>query len=123
MTIARRPSSRTSQRSDPGPLSCSTFGRRTSSGGNGRGPIVPASRAGAARAAAILLISCHLRGDDSIDGNKHQRTLSDVAEGSNSIGRTINSQTHFFFFLYMLSLLFRLCFVFNNLLFFGSFGK
>ncbi|KAF7995569.1 hypothetical protein HCN44_006676 [Aphidius gifuensis] len=49
MTIAGRSSSRTSQRSDPGPLSCSTFGRRTSSGNSGRGPLVPASRAGSRR--------------------------------------------------------------------------
>lgn len=115
MTIAGRSSSRTSQRSDPGPLSCSTFGRRTSSGNSGRGPLVPASRAGAARAAAILLISCHLRGADTKDGNKHRRTLSDVAEGSsNGLGRTIitffSDAEIFISFLivfYQLALLFR----------------
>ncbi|XP_024941243.1 uncharacterized protein LOC107268219 isoform X2 [Cephus cinctus] len=72
-----RPSSRTSQRSN-GALTCA-FTRRPSSGGS-RGPLVPASRAGAARAAAILLISCHLQATKG--GNKHRRTLSDVAEGS-----------------------------------------
>ncbi|KAG8040983.1 hypothetical protein G9C98_001971 [Cotesia typhae] len=78
LTLSGRPSSRSSQRSDSTPLSCGTF-RRPSSGGS-RGPLVPASRAGAARAAAILLISCHLQATK--DGNKHRRTLSDVAEGS-----------------------------------------
>ncbi|KAG7190335.1 hypothetical protein KM043_006450 [Ampulex compressa] len=74
-----RPSSRSSQRSSGGgPLTCA-FTRRPSSGGS-RGPLVPASRAGAARAAAILLISCHLQATKG--GNKHRRTLSDVAEGS-----------------------------------------
>ncbi|XP_014603065.1 PREDICTED: uncharacterized protein LOC106786332 isoform X1 [Polistes canadensis] len=74
-----RPSSRSSQRSGGGgSLSCA-FTRRPSSGGS-RGPLVPASRAGAARAAAILLISCHLQATKG--GNKHRRTLSDVAEGS-----------------------------------------
>lgn len=34
-----------------------------------RGVIVPASRAGAARAAAILLISCHLTPDQTQQGN------------------------------------------------------
>lgn len=82
-----RPSSRSSQRSESGgPLSCAAFGRRPSSGGS-RGPLVPASRAGAARAAAILLISCHLQAATK-DGNKHRRTLSDVAEGSSDgLGR------------------------------------
>ncbi|XP_043287107.1 uncharacterized protein [Venturia canescens] len=76
-----RPLSRSSQRSEnEGPLSCAGFGRRPSSAGS-RGPLVPASRAGAARAAAILLISCHLQAATK-DGNKHRRTLSDVAEGS-----------------------------------------
>ncbi|XP_012063428.1 PREDICTED: uncharacterized protein LOC105626744 [Atta cephalotes] len=79
LTLHGRPSSRSSQRSsNAGPLSCA-FTRRPSSGGS-RGPLVPASRAGAARAAAILLISCHLQATK--DGNKHRRTLSDVAEGS-----------------------------------------
>lgn len=79
LTLHGRPSSRSSQRSSSaGPLSCA-FTRRPSSGGS-RGPLVPASRAGAARAAAILLISCHLQATK--DGNKHRRTLSDVAEGS-----------------------------------------
>ncbi|XP_057331690.1 uncharacterized protein LOC130671663 isoform X1 [Microplitis mediator] len=78
LTLSGRPSSRSSQRSDGDPLNCSTF-RRPSSGGS-RGPLVPASRAGAARAAAILLISCHLQATK--DGTKHRRTLSDVAEGS-----------------------------------------
>lgn len=79
LTLHGRPSSRSSQRSgSAGPLSCA-FTRRPSSGGS-RGPLVPASRAGAARAAAILLISCHLQATK--DGNKHRRTLSDVAEGS-----------------------------------------
>ncbi|XP_076241385.1 uncharacterized protein LOC143183626 isoform X2 [Calliopsis andreniformis] len=74
-----RPSSRSSQRSSTaGPLTYA-FTRRPSSGGS-RGPLVPASRAGAARAAAILLISCHLQATKG--GNKHRRTLSDVAEGS-----------------------------------------
>ncbi|KAK9295952.1 hypothetical protein QLX08_009916 [Tetragonisca angustula] len=74
-----RPSSRSSQRSSTaGPLTYA-FSRRPSSGGS-RGPLVPASRAGAARAAAILLISCHLQATKG--GNKHRRTLSDVAEGS-----------------------------------------
>ena len=78
-----RPSSRSSQRSG-GPLTCA-FSRRPSSGGS-RGPLVPASRAGAARAAAILLISCHLQATKG--GNKHRRTLSDVAEGSSDgLGR------------------------------------
>ena len=79
LTLHGRPSSRSSQRSsNAGPLSCA-FTRRPSSGGS-RGPLVPTSRAGAARAAAILLISCHLQATK--DGNKHRRTLSDVAEGS-----------------------------------------
>ncbi|XP_024875259.1 uncharacterized protein LOC112456755 isoform X1 [Temnothorax curvispinosus] len=80
LTLHGRPSSRSSQRSNSaGPLNCA-FTRRPSSGGS-RGPLVPASRAGAARAAAILLISCHLQATK--DGNnKHRRTLSDVAEGS-----------------------------------------
>lgn len=80
-----RPSSRSSERSgSAGPLNCA-FTRRPSSGGS-RGPLVPASRAGAARAAAILLISCHLQATK--DGNKHRRTLSDVAEGSSDgLGR------------------------------------
>ncbi|XP_011700478.1 PREDICTED: uncharacterized protein LOC105457487 [Wasmannia auropunctata] len=79
LTLHGRPGSRSSQRSgSAGPLSCA-FTRRPSSGGS-RGPLVPASRAGAARAAAILLISCHLQATK--DGNKHRRTLSDVAEGS-----------------------------------------
>ncbi|XP_012228288.1 uncharacterized protein [Linepithema humile] len=79
MTLHGRPSSRSSERSgSAGPLSCA-FTRRPSSGGS-RGPLVPASRAGAARAAAILLISCHLQATKG--GNKHRRTLSDVAEGS-----------------------------------------
>ncbi|XP_076376787.1 uncharacterized protein LOC143259242 isoform X1 [Megalopta genalis] len=75
-----RPSSRSSERSSPGggPLTYG-YNRRPSSGGS-RGPLVPASRAGAARAAAILLISCHLQATKG--GNKHRRTLSDVAEGS-----------------------------------------
>ena len=82
-----RPSSRSSQRSESGgPLSCAAFSRRPSSGGS-RGPLVPASRAGAARAAAILLISCHLQAATK-GGNKHRRTLSDVAEGSSDgLGR------------------------------------
>ncbi|XP_033213708.1 uncharacterized protein LOC117170779 [Belonocnema kinseyi] len=71
-----RPSSRSSQRSSGGTLN---FTRRPSSAGS-RGPLVPASRAGAARAAAILLISCHRQSIKG--GNKHQRALSDVAEGS-----------------------------------------
>ncbi|XP_036142003.1 uncharacterized protein LOC105838618 isoform X2 [Monomorium pharaonis] len=80
LTLHGRPSSRSSQRSSSaGPLSCA-FTRRPSSGGS-RGPLVPASRAGAARAAAILLISCHLQATKD-EGNKHRRTLSDVAEGS-----------------------------------------
>lgn len=85
MTLHGRPSSRSSQRSsNAGPLSCA-FTRRPSSGGS-RGPLVPASRAGAARAAAILLISCHLQATKG--GNKHRRTLSDVAEGSSDgLGR------------------------------------
>ncbi|XP_029160610.1 uncharacterized protein LOC114932527 isoform X3 [Nylanderia fulva] len=79
LTLHGRPSSRSSQRSNSaGPLSCA-FTRRPSSGGS-RGPLVPASRAGAARAAAILLISCHLQATKG--NNKHRRTLSDVAEGS-----------------------------------------
>lgn len=80
-----RPSSRSSQRSSTaGPLTYA-FTRRPSSGGS-RGPLVPASRAGAARAAAILLISCHLQATKG--GNKHRRTLSDVAEGSSDgLGR------------------------------------
>ncbi|KYN05449.1 PREDICTED: uncharacterized protein LOC108771656 [Cyphomyrmex costatus] len=79
LALHGRPSSRSSQRSDSaGPLSCA-FTRRPSSGGS-RGPLVPASKAGAARAAAILLISCHLQTTN--DGNKHRRTLSDVAEGT-----------------------------------------
>lgn len=61
------------------------FTRRPSSAGS-RGPLVPASRAGAARAAAILLISCHRQSIKG--GNKHQRALSDVAEGSSDgLGR------------------------------------
>lgn len=85
LTLHGRPSSRSSQRSNSaGPLSCA-FTRRPSSGGS-RGPLVPASRAGAARAAAILLISCHLQATK--DNNKHRRTLSDVAEGSSDgLGR------------------------------------
>lgn len=84
LTLSGRPSSRSSQRSDGDPLNCSTF-RRPSSGGS-RGPLVPTSRAGAARAAAILLISCHLQATK--DGTKHRRTLSDVAEGStDGLGR------------------------------------
>ncbi|KAL6263169.1 hypothetical protein P5V15_005971 [Pogonomyrmex californicus] len=79
LTLHGRPSSRSSQRSSSaGPLNCA-FTRRPSSGGS-RGPLVPASRAGAARAAAILLISCHLQATKN--DNKHRRTLSDVAEGS-----------------------------------------
>ncbi|CAL1685996.1 unnamed protein product [Lasius platythorax] len=79
LTLHGRPSSRSSQRSNSaGPLSCA-FTRRPSSG-DSRGPLVPASRAGAARAAAILLISCHLQATKG--NNKHRRTLSDVAEGS-----------------------------------------
>ncbi|XP_076678395.1 uncharacterized protein LOC143374280 isoform X2 [Andrena cerasifolii] len=74
-----RPSSRSSQRSSTGGPLTYAFTRRPSSGGS-RGPLVPASRAGAARAAAILLISCHLQATKG--GNKHRRTLSDVAEGS-----------------------------------------
>ncbi|XP_054016455.1 uncharacterized protein LOC128896887 isoform X4 [Hylaeus anthracinus] len=74
-----RPSSRASQRSSTGGPLTYAFTRRPSSGGS-RGPLVPASRAGAARAAAILLISCHLQATKG--GNKHRRTLSDVAEGS-----------------------------------------
>ncbi|XP_071866643.1 uncharacterized protein isoform X1 [Bombus fervidus] len=74
-----RPSSRSSQRSSTGGPLTYAFSRRPSSGGS-RGPLVPASRAGAARAAAILLISCHLQATKG--GNKHRRTLSDVAEGS-----------------------------------------
>ncbi|XP_046740684.1 uncharacterized protein LOC124408064 isoform X1 [Diprion similis] len=77
-----RPSSRSSQRS--GSALASAFSRRPSSGGS-RGPLVPASRAGAARAAAILLISCHLQATTKgggNGGNRHRRTLSDVAEGS-----------------------------------------
>ncbi|XP_023289286.1 uncharacterized protein LOC105701122, partial [Orussus abietinus] len=72
-----RPSSRSSERS-AGPLTCA-LSRRPSVAGS-RGPLVPASRAGAARAAAILLISCHLQATKA--GNRHRRTLSDVAEGS-----------------------------------------
>ncbi|XP_015116570.1 uncharacterized protein LOC107040826 isoform X1 [Diachasma alloeum] len=83
LTLSGRPSSRSSQRSGDGPLSCGAFTRRPSSGGS-RGPLVPASRAGAARAAAILLISCHLQA--AAKGKKHRRTLSDVAEGSNGLG-------------------------------------
>ncbi|XP_050452538.1 uncharacterized protein LOC126852103 isoform X1 [Cataglyphis hispanica] len=81
LTLHGRPSSRSSQRSNSagGPLSCA-FTRRPSSAGSSRGPLVPASRAGAARAAAILLISCHLQATKG--NNKHRRTLSDVAEGS-----------------------------------------
>ncbi|XP_048507417.1 uncharacterized protein LOC105683652 isoform X1 [Athalia rosae] len=77
-----RPSSRSSQRS--GSALASAFSRRPSSGGS-RGPLVPTSRAGAARAAAILLISCHLQATTKgggNGGNRHRRTLSDVAEGS-----------------------------------------
>uniref|UniRef100_V9IA08 EB domain-containing protein n=1 Tax=Apis cerana TaxID=7461 RepID=V9IA08_APICE len=74
-----RPSSRSSQRSSTGGPLTYAFSRRPSSGGS-RGPLVPSSRAGAARAAAILLISCHLQATKG--GNKHRRTLSDVAEGS-----------------------------------------
>lgn len=84
-----RPSSRSSQRSGSG--LASAFSRRPSSGGS-RGPLVPASRAGAARAAAILLISCHLQAttkNGGNGGNRHRRTLSDVAEGSSDgLGRT-----------------------------------
>ncbi|XP_011313065.1 uncharacterized protein [Fopius arisanus] len=83
LTLSGRPSSRSSQRSSDGPLTCGAFTRRPSSGGS-RGPLVPASRAGAARAAAILLISCHLQA--AAKGKKHRRTLSDVAEGSNGLG-------------------------------------
>ncbi|XP_043461782.1 uncharacterized protein LOC122498216 [Leptopilina heterotoma] len=72
-----RPSSQSSQRSSGGTLN---FTRRPSSAGS-RGPLVPASRAGAARAAAILLISCH-RPTTKGGNNKHRRALSDVAEGS-----------------------------------------
>ncbi|CAG2053858.1 unnamed protein product [Timema podura] len=53
-----RPSSRASSQRSVGTFT-SGFSRRPSSGGS-RGVLVPASRAGAARAAAILLISCHL---------------------------------------------------------------
>ncbi|XP_033610548.1 uncharacterized protein LOC111872356 isoform X3 [Cryptotermes secundus] len=53
-----RPSSRASSQRSVGTIA-SGFSRRPSSGGS-RGVLVPASRAGAARAAAILLISCHL---------------------------------------------------------------
>ncbi|XP_076650888.1 uncharacterized protein LOC143357991 isoform X1 [Halictus rubicundus] len=75
-----RPSSRSSERSSTGggPLTYA-YTRRPSSSCS-RGPLVPASRAGAARAAAILLMSCHLQATKG--GNKHRRTLSDVAEGS-----------------------------------------
>ena len=80
-----RPSSRSSQRSSTGGPLTYAFSRRPSSGGS-RGPLVPSSRAGAARAAAILLISCHLQATKG--GNKHRRTLSDVAEGSSDgLGR------------------------------------
>ncbi|XP_031825823.1 uncharacterized protein LOC116424043 isoform X2 [Nomia melanderi] len=74
-----RPSSRSSQRSSTGGPLTYAFTRRPSSGGS-RGPPVPVSRTGAARAAAILLISYHLQATEG--GNKHRRTLSDVAEGS-----------------------------------------
>ncbi|KAK0156872.1 hypothetical protein PV328_012181 [Microctonus aethiopoides] len=71
------------QRSEGGTINCGTFGRRPSSIAS-HGAIVPASRAGAARAAAILLISCHLQAEakGGNAGNKHRRALSDVAEGS-----------------------------------------
>ena len=83
-----RPSSRSSQRSSGGTLTCA-FTRRPSSAGS-RGPLVPASRAGAARAAAILLISCHRQSIKG--GNKHRRALSDVAEGStDGLGRRTRS--------------------------------
>ncbi|XP_015116573.1 uncharacterized protein LOC107040826 isoform X3 [Diachasma alloeum] len=48
LTLSGRPSSRSSQRSGDGPLSCGAFTRRPSSGGS-RGPLVPASRAGSRR--------------------------------------------------------------------------
>ncbi|XP_011313064.1 uncharacterized protein [Fopius arisanus] len=48
LTLSGRPSSRSSQRSSDGPLTCGAFTRRPSSGGS-RGPLVPASRAGSRR--------------------------------------------------------------------------
>lgn len=65
------------------------------------------SRAGAARAAAILLMSCHRQ---SIKGaSKHRRALSDVAEGStDGLGRHEQSILHSMcvFFLACLSVAF-----------------
>ncbi|XP_011497800.1 PREDICTED: uncharacterized protein LOC105362146 [Ceratosolen solmsi marchali] len=79
-----RPSSRSSQRSSGGTLSCALARKQSDAlGASTRGPLVPASRAGAARAAAILLISCHREAQPTPgNGGKHRRALSDVAEGS-----------------------------------------
>ncbi|XP_063216649.1 uncharacterized protein LOC134527680 [Bacillus rossius redtenbacheri] len=59
LAVHGRPSSRASSQRSGGTYT-SGFSRRPSSAAASRGVPVPASRAGAARAAAILLISCHL---------------------------------------------------------------
>lgn len=64
--VSGRPSSRASSQRSKGTITSSysmsgvASGRRSSAAQGSRGVLVPASRAGAARAAAILLISCHL---------------------------------------------------------------
>lgn len=87
LTLHGRPSSRSSQRSvdgSGGNLNFSYSARRQSSGA-GRGPLVPASRAGAARTAAILLISCHLQATKG-EIKRHRRTLSELIERPSNNG-------------------------------------
>lgn len=81
-----RPSSRLSQRSSAGTLNYA-LKRKSSSSDYGHSSLIPASRTGVARAAAILLISCQGQNNET-NGKNHRRTLSDVVEGSSDeLGR------------------------------------